>query len=109
MGYRWHQGRLLTDEEYWSTYQDPVGFVIEVVNFIGFIGAMFFPTIALAILGYLITTSGVGILVGIVFGIILSIIINKILQAIFRVIGWLLIIGLIVMVIGFIIYAILQI
>lgn len=107
MGYRWHQGRLLTDDEYWISYQDPVGFTKEVVTFIGYMGAMFLPTIALAILGYLITTSGVGILIGIVIGIILSLMFFEPLQVFFRLIGWILVIGLLLSIVGFVVWAIL--
>jgi hypothetical protein len=109
MGYRWHQGRLLSDEEYWISYQDPIGFLKEVANFIGYFGALLAPSIGLMILGYTISQDGVGILIGLILGIGVSWLLFDVLCRIIRFLAIVAMIGAAISVVIFIVWAILQI
>ena len=101
MGYRWHNGRLLNDDEYSAEVEaDFEGFSMV----IGFL----IPFASLGILGNEIG-EGTGTLIGLVLGGVIGYIFNSFLARLVKLIIYIIIIGGIIGVIVFFIWAILTI
>jgi hypothetical protein len=91
MGYRWHNGRLLSDEE----YSDTVIFEGQIAaSILGFM----IPFFGLGLIGINIG-NGIGALIGFPIGGIIGYIFNSFLTKLAKLIVWALIIGVIVFII----------
>ena len=99
MGYRWHNGRLLNDDEYSAEIEADIEGFAMVFGFL-------IPFVSLGILGYEIG-EGIGTVVGLVVGGIIGYIFNSFLAQLVKLIFYIIIIGGIIGVIVFIIWAIL--
>ena len=99
MGYRWHNGRLLNDDEYSSEVEAEIEGYLMVIGFL-------IPFASLGILGNEIG-EGTGTLIGLVFGGIIGYMFNSFLARLVKLIIYVIIIGGIIGVIVFFVWAIL--
>lgn len=113
MGYRWHDGRLLSDEEFYSEYASKAD-LTERGNFWLFadllaqISSIFLPAIVLGIGGYFLA-KGIGIILGLFLGGIISYSYKDIVINILRSVFLVLLIGIAVTGVGTFLWAIIQI